>query len=117
MTNEQIAHHLAELNIPFVASNDLQEKLIDATGARYMKVWHDHSTIAAHGYLVVLVSFIYDPAFYYTSKEMKKLKGIGIDVPSVLHKPEVHINGRSSSSTEDQMLVFRHKTRVPKTDG
>ena len=31
---------------------------------RYIKMWHDHSSIAAHGYLLVLVSVLYDPAFF-----------------------------------------------------
>ena len=44
------------------------------------------------------------PAFYYTSQEMKDLKGINIDVPATVEKPEVHIIGRSSSSTQDQLL-------------
>ena len=71
-----------------------------------MKVWHDHSSIAAHGYLLVLVSFIYDHAFYYTSKEMKDFMGIDIDVPAVVQKPKVHIIGHSSSSTQDQLLFI-----------
>ena len=49
---------------------------------RHIKMWHDHSTIAAHGYLLVLVSVLYDPAFF-TTEEMKSLKGVDIDVPSV----------------------------------
>ena len=44
---------------------------------------------------------MYDPAFYYTSQEMK---GINIDVPAMVEKSEVHIIGRSSSSTQDQLL-------------
>ena len=70
------------------------------------EIWHDHSSIAAHGYLLVLVFFIYDPAFYYTSQEMKDLKGIDIDVPAAIRKPETHTIGRSSSSTQDQLLLI-----------
>ena len=71
---------------------------------RHIKVWHDHSSIAAHGYLLVLVSVLYDPAFFYTTEEMKSLKGIDIDVPALLDQAEIHILGRSSSSTEDQLM-------------
>lgn len=73
---------------------------------RHIKMWHDHSTIAAHGYLLVLVSVIYDPAFFYTTEEMRRLKGVEIDVPSVLDQTEVHVLGRSSSSTQDQLMFI-----------
>ena len=46
----------------------------------------------------------YDPAFYYTSQKMKDIKGIDIDVPAEIQKPEIHIIGQSSSSTQDQSL-------------
>ena len=71
---------------------------------RHIKIWHDHSQIAAHGYLLVLASVLYDPAFFYTSKEMEELKNVIIDVPAILDDAEVHILGRSSSTTEDQLL-------------
>ena len=71
---------------------------------RHITLWHDHSTIAAHGYLLVLVSVLYDPAFFYTTEEMKSLKSVDIDVPAILDESEVHILGRSSSSTQDQLM-------------
>ena len=104
LTQEEIVSRLNELNISYNTSDDLKQKLKDVCRTRYMKIWHDHSSIAAHGYLLVLVSFIYDPAFYYTSQEMKDLKDINLDVPATVEKPEVHIIGRSSSSTQDHLL-------------
>lgn len=106
ITTEDIVHRLNELKISFDSSNDVQQKLKDACRTRYMKIWHDHSSIASHGYLLVLASFIYDSAFYYTSEEMKALKGIDIDVPTIVEKPETHIIGRSSSSTQDQLMFI-----------
>ena len=106
MTHEEVVSRLKELNIPFNESHDLRQKLRDACRTRYLKVWHDHSSIANHGYLLVLVSFIYDTAFYYTTQEMKDLKGISIDVPAFVQIPEVHIIARSSSSTQDQLLFI-----------
>ena len=104
LTQEEIKICLNELKIPHKDSCDLRQQLKEACRTRYLKVWHDHSSIAAHGYLLVLVSVIYDPAFYYTTDEMKTLKGVDIDVPATIEKPEVHIFARSSSSTEDQLL-------------
>ena len=104
MTQEEIKIRLDELKIPHKDSCDLRQQLKEACRTRHLKVWHDHSSIAAHGYLLVLLSVIYDPAFYYTTNEMKSLKGVDIDVPATIEKPEVHIIARSSSSTEDQLL-------------
>ena len=66
---------------------------------RYLKVWHDHSSIGGHGHLLVTVSCIYDPAFYNTPEEVD-----GVDVQSIVEKPELHILGRSTSSPDDQAL-------------
>ena len=60
-------------------------------------------SISAHGHLLILVSIIYDPAFFYTTEEMKNTKYIQIDVPTVVEKPEIYILSRSTSSTLDQL--------------
>ena len=38
---------------------------------------------------------------------MKTLKGVDIDVPALVEKPEVHIIAHSSSSTEEQQLFVK----------
>ena len=70
---------------------------------RYLKVWHDHSSIAGHGHFLVLVSVIYDTSFYLTQKEVSDF-GVNIDIQSTIETPEIHILGRSSSSLDDQSL-------------
>ena len=80
----------------------LRQRLKQVNRQRFFKVWHDHATIAGHGHFLVLMSCIYDPAFYYTSDEMKALKGIDIDVPTLVESPEIHILGRSGSSLDNQ---------------
>ena len=85
------------------STEDRKEWLKQICRTRHIKMWHDHSTIAAHGYLQVLVSVIYDPAFFYTTEEMTSFKGVRIDVPAILDEAEVHILGRSSSSLKDQL--------------
>ena len=75
----------------------------NSVGMRYLKIWHDHSSIAGHGHLLVLISVIYDSSFYLTT-EAKKKTGKDIDVQSTVEIPEIHILGRSSSSIDDQSL-------------
>ena len=35
---------------------------------RYLKVWHDRSSVAGCGHFLVLVSVVYDPFFYLTQE-------------------------------------------------
>ena len=104
-TSEVIAR-LQQLTVPYKigeSSTALRQRLKELSCKRHIKVWHDHSSISSHGHLLVLVSTIYDPAFFYTSVEMKELKGVEMDVPTVVGKPETYILGRSTSSTVDQL--------------
>ncbi len=106
LTPATLTKCLTELHIPYSeveSSQSLRQKLKDAYRTRHIKVWHDHSSISAHGHILVLISAMYDPAFY-TPDEMKAIKGVDTDVPAILEAPEIHILGRSTSSTEDQLL-------------
>ena len=109
----QVITRLQELAIPFNTGENsivLRQQLKDLSHKRHIKIWHNHSSISAHGHLLVLVSIMYDPAFFCTTEEMKNTKHIEIDVPTVVEKPEVYILGRSTSSTLDQ-LKFITKRR------
>ena len=106
LCQSDVEQQLNELAIVHDGCEDKCQMLKDICRTRYLKIWHDHSCIAAHGYLLVLVSVIFDPAFYYTREEMKELKGVDIDVQAVLAQPEVHILGRSTSSIEDQKMFL-----------
>lgn len=64
-------------------------------------MWHDHSTIGGHSHFMVLISPIYDPAFYYTPEEVEKQTGLKVNVPNLIEKTEIHILGRSAFSLED----------------
>ena len=52
---------------------------------------------------MVLVSAIYDPAFYYTLQELAE-KGNNVDVISVVENPEIHMLAHSGSSDVEQMM-------------
>lgn len=101
-----IEQRLNKLGILHDGCEDKCQMLKDICRTRYLKIWHDHSYIAAHGYLLVLVSVIFDPALYYTREELKELQGVDIDVQAILAQPEVHILGRSTSSIEDQKMFL-----------
>ncbi len=52
---------------------------------------------------MMLISTVYDSAFYYTSEEIKQ-KGVDIDVQTIVEMPEIHILARSGSSLHDQRM-------------
>lgn len=85
----------------------IRESTLEAAkspAARFLKIWHDHSSIGGHGYFLVLVSVLYDSSFFLTQQEAASKLGKDVDVQSTVEAPEVHILGRSSSSLEDQAL-------------
>ena len=107
LTRSQLEHKLIQLGEKVnneLCDEDLRERLQSLTRRRHLKIWHDHSNVAGHSYLLVLVTPIYDEAFYYIPAEVEQKLGVKLDVQAIVEHPEVHIIGRSSSSIADQML-------------
>ena len=48
--------------------------------------WSDHSSIMNHCHLLLTLSAIYDPTFYYTSEELH-----GKNVQELVQKPYIYI--------------------------
>ena len=104
LTREECCAKLQELSEtidPTLTDEQLQQKLQEMSRTRQFKLWHDHSDIAGHSHFLTLVSTVYDPAFYFTTEEMRQ-RGVIIDVPTTVESPEVHIIARSCSSLCDQ---------------
>ena len=96
-------------------SQSLEDDALEGMeSTRYLKIWHDHSSIAGHGHFLVLVSVIYDSAFYLTQEEVNLSLGKEIDIQSTVEAPELHILGRSSS-IDDQSLfsTCRNECLIP----
>ena len=99
LSNDDIRQRLTSLNMPTDGDpNDQRDCLIQASRTRYIKVWHDHSDIAGHGHLLVLVGAIYDPALYFTDKELLE-RGKKVDVQSLVEYPYIHMLGRTNRSS------------------
>ena len=109
LSDEEVVSWLTQLGLSGSGLvSELRNRLENACRTRYLKIWHDHSEIAGHGHLLVLVAAIYDPAFFYTSKELED-RGIYLDVQSVVERPYIHILGRSRSSLEDQAQFHQYR--------
>ena len=85
LTLDEIRERLCDISDNYCDDDDLktlQTKLKIVSRQRFLKVWHDHSSVSGHGLLLVLASCIYDPALFYTTKEMKERTGRAVNVQS-----------------------------------
>ena len=109
MKDEEITERLNELgdvNNPWDTPGQRLERLIKFERTRHLMVWGDGSTILNHGHLLYLIKCVYDPAFDYTSTEMKA-KGHGdLDVPALVEKPHIYILGRCSAKEVEQLAYI-----------
>jgi len=109
MNNEEITERLKVLgdeHHPWDTTGQRRERLMKFERTRHLMVWGDGSTILNHGHLLYLIKCVYDPAFYYTSTEMKA-KGCGvIDVPALVEKPHIYILGRCSAKEVEQLAYI-----------
>lgn len=107
MNRENIVTRLKELNEyndrEDLTTDNLRSKLIRIERNRHLMIWHDNSTVANHGFLVCLVSVMYDHAIFLTNEEFKRKTGKTVEVQTVVEKPEVHFIARCKSSEEEQI--------------
>ena len=108
MTREQIKNRFLDIHDEALANSDLTDnvlrlKLMETERTRYLKQWADNSTILNHGHFLMMVSSIYDEAFFFTSKELEQHGRPGIDVQQIVERPHVYILGRCSSSEIEQL--------------
>ncbi|CAB3980182.1 Hypothetical predicted protein [Paramuricea clavata] len=88
----------------------MREKLATLEQTRNLMVWLDNSTVANHGYLVCLVTCLYDPAVFHTPEEYKEKTSKSVDIQKEIENPEVHIIARCSSADQEQLTYA--ETRV-----
>lgn len=104
----QIQQRLVELhevdNYNDLSVNEMREKLKHFERTRNLLVWLDNSTTANHGYLVCLVTCLYDPAVFLTDKEYAAKTGQNLDIQKIIEQPEVHFIARCGSSDLEQLL-------------
>ena len=53
---------------PTMTEENLREALHYHRTRRHLLVWQDHSTLANHGHLLLMIRVMYDPALYHTPR-------------------------------------------------
>ena len=107
LNEESIINRLQELHEykadEGLTTDQLRNKLKHLGRNRHLMIWHDNSTVANHGYLVCLVSELYDPAVFLTNEEYKAKAGKTVDVQTAVEKPHEHFIARCNSSEAEQV--------------
>ena len=84
--------------------DEMKKRLMSLETSRNLMAWFDNSTVANHGHLLCLITCLYDPAVFYTSKEYKAITGKDVDTQKEIEKPEVHFITQCSSADEEQLM-------------
>ena len=71
-------------------------------------MWHDHSTILGHGYVLITVRVLYDRAVFKTKSELQGHESYH-NLQSFIEEPEIHLLAMSSSCVEDQAALIQDR--------
>ena len=120
MSRTDLKQTLRDHNIEFCDMNtdeDLRELLSQAERTRTLGIWHDHSTLLGHGYILVTVKVMYDTAVFKTTTEMAPTTRQSFPtraIQSLVEEPDIHILAMSSSSIEDQVSLIQDRIQCMK---
>ena len=85
------------------SSNFKRDYLKRIERTRHLLAWGDLSSILNHGYLLYLISAVYDPAIFITDEEAKARNLTIDDIQAVVEKPQIHIMARTGGSEVEQI--------------
>ena len=88
---------------------DLKAQLTRFERNRSIWMWHDHSSLASHGILAVMVGVLYDPVVFRTEDE------IGRSVQECIEEGTIHMLAHASSTLEDEAILIPE--RLAELDG
>ena len=74
----------------------------------HVHLWHDHSTILWHSYVLITVKVFYDTAVFKTESELQGYQSFQ-NLQSVIEEPEIHLLAMSSSCIEDQASLLQDR--------
>ena len=107
MTHEKVVARLREINEYNETDNldteQLRDKIKSIERHRHLLIWHYNSTVASHGYLLYLISVLYDPAVHLIIEECNAKTGKTVSVQKIVEKPHLHLIVRCGSSEAEQL--------------
>jgi hypothetical protein len=109
----EVTFFLSQIDEP--VPDDLETariKISELGQRRHLKVWHDHSDILNRTYFSIMISCIYDRAFYLTNHEYKAKypDRKPVHVQSLVEKSKMYVFGQSRFTIAD-FIVLTVKSR------
>jgi len=116
MNGEALKRELLKRKIQItwdLSEEAMRQTLWQSEPTRTIPLWHDHSTLLGHGYVLVTMKIVYDQAVFITNSELPQRSTVR-DIQSYIEEPEVHVVALSSSIIEDQTaLVSNYLALLP----
>ena len=100
LTNEEIIQRFQRIEEIYEQEQSREvntEKLKSMERTRYIKLWHDHSSILNHTYINFMVFFLYNKANFLNDMEYsaKFPERWDTSVQSIVEKPQLYKFGQS----------------------
>lgn len=108
---ETLLQQLGETS--YERNGNIKEKLKEVQRTRHVKIWHDHSDLLNRSYVSFMVSFLYDPAVFFTDDEYANLhpgRKTG-SIQSMVERPCLYILGQSPSTDADQLSYINTRLK------
>ena len=96
----QVGARFSMHQLKHATKEELKAVLAQFERNRTIWIWRDHSSLASHGIVAMMVGVVYDSIVFKTENE------IGQNVQEFVEEGEVHIVGHGSSSLEDQATLI-----------
>ena len=90
------------------STEELRVLLAQYERRRSLWVWHDHSSLASHGIIAVMVGVVYNPVLFLSESESP-------GVQEYVEEGEIHFIAHGSSSLADQACIIPE--RLAEVDG
>ena len=89
-----------------------KKKVLELQRTRQLFIWHDSSSIANHGHLMIMVNVIYDPAIFYTNDEYVNRFREKVNIQRKVEKPVMYLLARYLA---DNSQLMYSNTRMEDT--
>lgn len=83
---------------------DNMKNLITIERQRNWMLWHNHSSLSSHAFMLLLMIKLYDPAIHLTSQKYKEQYGREVDIQATTEQPHMYILGKSRATLQDELL-------------
>jgi hypothetical protein len=90
---------LPNIDVSTKSTEELRQLLAHHESKRSLWIWHDHSSLASHGIIAVMVGVVYDPVLFFTESESQ-------GVQEFVEEGEIHFIAHGSSSLADQACII-----------